>query len=354
MTNKVTWANQTEEDLHSPLGNTRIDMQQKIPIHLATNFNGPLPPNLTNNNNQLQAINPSVKTRDNHTPYVNGLPHIENLNNIISQETNVNATYTGQIFEHSQNGCESNSRDDYLQTVLKAPKSNLPFGDLLSTPKTPGMIRIFFQNINIIYKFKSWESFSTATKHMSQSSIDIFGLAETNIKWNYGFKNKTKSIIQKHYAAVQITTACNDEHCLTSYQPGGTLTAITSKYTGRVLKPINDDLQMGRWSGFTLSTNFNTNLHILTVYQSVLSEGIHSSYKQQESKLLDLGFQNPNPTAKLLADLQELVKAWNKKGDSTIILIDANDNIYKKGSLPAHEAPYVLTTFLAVSRYWNM
>jgi hypothetical protein len=93
------------------------------------------------------------------------------------------------------------------------------------------------------------------------------------------------------------------------------------------------DKNLGRWSGFTLSTNFTSEIHILTVYQSVVSDGLHSAYKQQQHQLQQLGKKNPDPRKILLEDLQHLVEEWNKKGDQTIILIDANDNIYAKGSL---------------------
>jgi hypothetical protein len=71
-----------------------------------------------------------------------------------------------------------------------------------------------------------------------------------------------------------------------AYQLGGTLTAVTGKCTGRVIKHIHDDSNMGRWSGITLNTNFNHHIHIVTVYQSTRASGPHTAYQQQRHKLL--------------------------------------------------------------------
>jgi hypothetical protein len=160
---------------------------------------------------------------------------------------------------------------------------------------------------------------------MKNASIDVIGLAETNLKWNSNCSNVVRSIFQKQYKIAQVSVASNDETCMTCYQPGGALTAITSKYSGRITGKINDDKNLGRWSGFTLSTNFTSEIHIVTVYQSVVSDGLHSAYKQQQHRLQQLGKKNPDPRKTLLEDLQQLVEGWNKKGDQTIILIDAND-----------------------------
>jgi hypothetical protein len=64
----------------------------------------------------------------------------------------------------------------------------------------------------------------------------------------------------------------------------------------------------------------------------VKSEGIHSTYKQQQDKLADIGHCNPNPRKQMIDDLQVLIKKWNEQNDKMIILIDVNDNLYNKDS----------------------
>jgi hypothetical protein len=106
-----------------------------------------------------------------------------------------------------------------------------------------------------------------------------------------------------------------------------------NKYTGRIIETITDKTNMGRWSGYKFSTTFNHHFNVVTVYQSVLSEGLHSTYKQQQSKLRDMGHLQPNPRKQLLHNLKEVITKWNERGDQTIVLIDANDNLYNKLSL---------------------
>jgi hypothetical protein len=113
--------------------------------------------------------------------------------------------------------------DNHLQQVLTSTKTNLPFGDLISTPKEKGTIRNFFQNANSIYKFKTWDTFNNASKSMAHVSIDMMGFAEKNIKWDHRTTTSIRNTLQKHYKLVQISTSCNDEASISSYQPGGTL-----------------------------------------------------------------------------------------------------------------------------------
>jgi hypothetical protein len=52
--------------------------------------------------------------------------------------------------------------NDLLQTSLAKIKENHPFGYLILTPKLEGNVQIYFQNVNSIYKFKSWNTFQEA------------------------------------------------------------------------------------------------------------------------------------------------------------------------------------------------
>jgi hypothetical protein len=254
-----------------------------------------------------------------------------------TQNTQTNNTQPSQDIEIDPTDHDMYSTNtlynDLLQTSISQTKENHQFGDLISTHKLERNVRIYFQNVNSIYKFRSWNTLQEAISSLKQYEVDIIGFADTNVNWNLRLKNQVTNILQRNYKIVQTTTSSSTEPSRTVHQPGGTLTAATSKYTGRIRGIIKDESNMGRWSGYTLSTNFQHNLHIVTVYQSVKSDGIHSTYKQQQSKLADMGYRNPNPRKQLIEDLQRLIKQWNEQNDKTIILIDANDNIYNKDSL---------------------
>jgi hypothetical protein len=216
------------------------------------------------------------------------------------------------------------------QQSITTTKNNYPFGDLLSQAKEKGCLRLYFQNVNGLYKFKKWDSLKQTCKRLHELSVDIIGFAETNVKWDIRKQNTVRTIIQRHYKSVNLCCSGNSEPSYTDYQPGGTLKAVTNKYTGKTITPIHDDTGMGRWSGFTLSTTFGTNIHIITAYQAVKSEGIHSTYQQQASRLRELGGSCLDPRKTFIQDLQKTITKWNEKGDNTIVMIDANDSLFTK------------------------
>jgi hypothetical protein len=241
-----------------------------------------------------------------------------------SQETTTNSIYNN-----------INQNPDIITTIqqtINSPKYNLPFGDLLHS-KDNSDIRLFFCNVNGICTANTWNDLHSSCKIIKSSSIDIIGLAETNIKWDTRWRNQTFQIFKKHLQHVNISTSSSSEQSYSAYQPGGTLTAVTGNCTGRFLNYITDDTNMGRWSGITMTTNFNHQLHILTVYQSTRSSGPHTAYQQQRHKLSLMGIENPNPRKILLDNLATQIIKWNNNGDHSIIMIDANDNPYLNDSL---------------------
>jgi hypothetical protein len=96
---------------------------------------------------------------------------------------------------------------------------------------------------------------------------------------------------------------------------------------------------MGRWSGYQLKRNTNSNLNIITAYRPIITQGIHTSYQQQRSILLNKGVNNPDPRQQILDDLATLITEFNNNFDTTILMIDANEGLFTNHSK--------LTTFLA-------
>jgi hypothetical protein len=275
--------------------------------------------------------------RTNH-PCTTKIPKTLHIQTQHTQDMNLSQATTTTIEnlydEATQNDTKPFQRGGHLiQTSLTPPKLNYPFGDLLTTTKNKDHIRIYFHNVNGIFKFRNWDSLHAAAKDMIEYSIDMFGFAETNMKWNVRTNNTVRTILKKHFKTFSVSTSSSNEVIRTAYQPGRTLTCITGKYTGKIMRPIIDETGMGRWSGFSMLTNFNNEIHILTVYQSVKSDGIHSTYRQQYNTLKQLGCSNPDPRKRLMDDLATMMKQWNAKGDRTIVMIDANDSFSTRASL---------------------
>jgi hypothetical protein len=158
-------------------------------------------------------------------------------------------------------------------------------------------------------------SFSQRIKTLQ---VDMFGAAETNLKWNFKRNQQAKAILQKHHKTCSVNTSSNREECISSYQPGGTLTTVLNKYVGRIKTSIYDSSSLGRWSGFKLNTNFGHHLNIITVYQSTKSDGLHTSYQQQAHYFRAKGINNPDPRKLLLHDLETLIQEYNSLKEETI------------------------------------
>jgi hypothetical protein len=211
----------------------------------------------------------------------------------------------------------------YIQTTFTQWNKNLPFGDLLTNHKPKNSIRVVLQNVNGIYKAKSWTELNKLAFHLKELQIDVFSAVETNITWNLKYNNIARATMRKHIKQCSITTSSNTEKCITSYQPGGTLTTIMNQYTGRITGVVNDKSTLERWSGYSLRTNFNTLVHFISVYQPTKSDGIHSTFKQHTHYYNNQGIVNPDPRKILLQDLTNTIQRFNKVGDKTIIMIDA-------------------------------
>jgi hypothetical protein len=189
-----------------------------------------------------------------------------------------------------------------IQRTLTPQNNNSSFGDQITSPKHPNSIRIAFQNVNGIQKAKSWNELKSLSNKLTKLNIDIFGAAETNLKWTFARNQQVKTILQKSQKTCSISTSSNKEESFSAYQPRGTLTAIFHKYVGRISTIIHDPTPLGRWSGFKLHTNFGHKLNILTVYQSTKSDGIHTTYQQQSHYFRTQGNQHPDPRKLLIQD----------------------------------------------------
>jgi hypothetical protein len=249
--------------------------------------------------------------------------------------TNTQSTYNTL----SQNTVETThshthpSHTKQLQPTITPTKHNNPFGDLITSPKTPNSVRIFFQNVNGMHKGKSWHELASFSKKINTLGVDLFGAAETNIKWNFTRNQQAKAILHKHHKTCSITTSSNREECFTAYQPGGTLTSVLNKFVGRIQTCIHDPSSLGRWSGFKLNTNFGHQLNFITVYQPTKSDGLHTTYQQHVHYYRTQGIPHPDPRKWLIQDLEKLILDFNNNKEETIILIDANDGIHQKNSL---------------------
>jgi hypothetical protein len=89
---------------------------------------------------------------------------------------------------------------------------------------------------------------------------------------------------------------------------------------------------MGRWSGFQLQTNNDTQLNILTVYRPTISQDLLTCYQQQMNSIKNNGNTNPDPRQQLLDNLSTLINKYIQSNDRTIVMIDANEGLFSNNS----------------------
>jgi hypothetical protein len=79
--------------------------------------------------------------------------------------------------------------------------------------------------------------------------------------------------------------------------------------------------------------SFGNHINILTVYQATKSEVVQTNYQQQLAYYRSRGQTDADPRKLTFQDLTSLIQQWNTQGDTTILMIDANDNLFSKESL---------------------
>jgi hypothetical protein len=115
----------------------------KIPLHSTK-------ANTTPNANDINKNDESHKTND--TP-----------NQPKTSEHDVETSfYLEPIFPDTSN--INTYQDNLIQTSLLPVKDNQPFGNLITVPKQEGCTRVYFQNINGIFKFKTWDFLKQSSK----------------------------------------------------------------------------------------------------------------------------------------------------------------------------------------------
>jgi hypothetical protein len=88
--------------------------------------------------------------------------------------------------------------------------------------------------MNGIKSYNTWTPWTTACHSLQKFEVDIFGVAETNIKWNAKLQEIARTMgQQRHFHAALLATLSSTDHTRTDYQPGGTATIITNTWTGR-------------------------------------------------------------------------------------------------------------------------
>jgi hypothetical protein len=159
--------------------------------------------------------------------------------------------------------------------------------------------------------------------------VDIFGAAETNIDWNAQSRQIVRHHCQRFFKNTLLATSSSTNHGSSDFQPGGTLTTVNGKWTGRSTAQISDSSGMGRWSGYSLQKSDSTAVHIITAYRPVKSteSDSHTFFQQNWNIMRNQGNQKPDPSKQFFHDLGKLITALHQQRDDVIVMLDANEAI---------------------------
>jgi hypothetical protein len=253
MTSIETWATPTQESVHSTMGSKVRPIQD------------------------IRTCLPSITTL--HSPS----SHTQN-----SSPSTLPDSLTQSIpSQHTKPLTDINNIQVPLHNLLTPVQDNTPFGEILTTNKQPNTIRFFFKNVNGILKAGSWHELTNLSKQLDEFDIDIFGAAETNLFWTNLKTHQAKNILHKYSRLTSLQTSSNSEGCMSSYQPGGTMTVVRNKTASRISEPITDHTKLGRWSGFRLHTNdeVRRNIHNVPTASTLLSYERNNLARSQENTI---------------------------------------------------------------------
>lgn len=262
---------------------------------------------------------PIVDTHNSIQLAISSQQPIHTINQSTPTSTSATATTSKRIYRHTR-------ISDHFNAALD--KINIPHGDLHHN-KDNNIIRVYFQNINGILHDNSWQQWEDGIQHSKDIESDIICVAETNIRWNDTNYNNCSQIIKKYYKQSKLATSNSADITLGNYQPGGTATVATAKWTTRAIKTITDDSGMGRWSGIQFRTKQNHSLYIITAYcpNQDTKYGTNTAYQQQWRMLRSQEYADPNPRKQFFIDLSKVIQRIHSAQDKIILSWDANDDV---------------------------
>ncbi len=208
-------------------------------------------------------------------------------------------------------------------------RTNVIYGSEMELPKPPNITRLLSMNINGLRSTDNYQDVLEIGEALKTHAVDIFAFQETNTDWRSQAKSKTYERLQKVYHHVRVSTSSSTIKYNTPYQPGGTMTAVTDNYVGRVTE-IGSDKEMGRWSYVRVLGRRGRNIVIASVYNVCVHHGHkigdRTAHAQQVGILRKIG-RDQSPRKAFLEDFNKQVEEWISKEYEIIISGDLNEEI---------------------------
>lgn len=233
-------------------------------------------------------------------------------------------TQTNKIYNYMSHGKDiSGSNED----------EDPYFGDK-HTYKPEDTIRVWYTNpcgLGLDHHHpKSDDSFNFL-QHQSQA--DIFGLAETNVRWDKLYHNSSLySRVKQRWKFFKISTSQNAHANLGVAQRGGTCTVSHGQAAYRVHNRGEDESGLGRWSWLEFRGRDN---HLTRVYTAYRPGGPPSSRRRSYTTVYEqqIAYLKQNKIdmqprdyfdASIMEELSKILQTTN-----VILLIDVNQDVIR-------------------------
>ena len=207
---------------------------------------------------------------------------------------------------------------------------------------TTRTFRILLQNPNGIRPSITEPEFLFSLHICHEIGAGAICLAETNLNWHHTqHKLSLRRCLHRNWKTSRFQPSIPTEEFLGNYQPGGTVTIITDRWTSRITTTGMDPYGLGRWSYVTLRGKADTAICIITAYRVCNDKysGPKTAYQQQKRQLAAIfreHQQQPqlDPYRQFIVDLQCWITSLQSVGTQIILCLDNNEELLpNKGQL---------------------
>jgi hypothetical protein len=214
--------------------------------------------------------------------------------------------------------------------------NNVARGDILGL-KPHDHFRVGFQNI-FGFRAPKLDKWLATTEKIKEHQFDIVGFCETGINWNVKSQKKRyqQGLSNKSTLGVLSNPNISTSSINIPYKgerlPGGTALITNGKWSSRIIQPIKDVFEMGRWSGNVYRLTGQKQLHIVVGYRPCrLTIGPSTSLStahQQATIIEQRRLQNTNPRKQFIEDfIYQFEEICNNPNNYILFVLDANANV---------------------------
>jgi hypothetical protein len=216
-----------------------------LPFHPALQLS---PSSNASTTSSIHQFDPSITIQSPHSSITNST---QPLSSTLLYPSTLSPTQphsgTGTIFSIDDTTNSSPSLHPPSNTRRKA-LLNLIKGDIHLT-KNPNVFRFLYQNINGL-RLNTFDKWRAIVIRMLNLQCNLVGLNEPCANWKLNkLKQKCQQILRTAFKNSSILASTVPITSNTNYLPGGTATISLGIWNSRILHPLYDPTNMGRWTG---------------------------------------------------------------------------------------------------------